>query len=283
MWLAQTFEGISIPFSHRDLLDSLSKYMGRQPNTGVNIETFIQGKLNFIKAHNLPIHVKFQSQDKSNDITASNGTYAKNLNDGTYPTWDFLKKEMADSEDVELFYRWFDGDKWRGHVVAVTGVYETEDGKKTIGIKHDINQSDTGGTVQEYPGVTVDSRGRMILHRHGAKRYVSHIVSESPGSPFITSILNEKPNNPTEYFLNQNYPNPFNPKTIIRFQQPMDGNVELKVFDALGIEVATLIDEYKPAGSYEIEFNASNLSSGVYFYQLSAGNYIEVKKMTLLK
>lgn len=283
MWLSKTFEGIPIPFSHRALLDSLSKYMGRMPNSGVNIETFVQGKLNFIKAHNLPIRVKFQSQTASGDINASGGTYAKNNNTGAYPTWDFLKQEMADSEDVELFYKWFDGDKWRGHVVAVTGVYETEDGKKTIGIKHDINQSDTGGTVQEYPSITVDNRGRMILHRHGAKRYVAHIVSESPGSPFITSLQSEESATPNEYALKQSYPNPFNPTTTIKFQQPRGGNVKLKVFDALGIEIVTLVDEYKPAGSYEIEFNASNLPSGIYFYQLSAGNFIEVRKMVLLK
>lgn len=283
MWLSQTFAGISIPFSHRDLLDSLSKYMGRKPNSGVNIETFIQGKLNFIKAHNLPIQIKFQSQDKSGNVNASGGTYAKNSNDGKYPTWDFLKKEVADSEDVELFYRWHDGEKWRGHVVTVTGVYETEDGKKTVGIKHDVNQKDTGGTVQEYPGITVDGYGRMVLHRHGAKRYVSHIVSESPGQPLVTSVYPEDLTNPSEYSLKQNYPNPFNPSTKISFSIPTSEFVTLKVFDVLGNEVAALVDEEKPAGSYEVEFNASQLSSGIYFYEWRAGVFVQTKKLILMK
>jgi hypothetical protein len=286
-WLSQTFAGISIPFSHRDLLDSLSKYMGRQPNSGVSIETFIQGKLNFIKAHNLPIQIKFQSQDKSGNVNASSGTYAKNGNTGKYPTWEFLKTEVADSEDVELFYRWFDGEKWRGHVVTVTGVYETESGKKTVGIKHDVNQKDTGGTVQEYPEITVDGLGRMVLHSHGAKRYVSHIVSESPGQPFITSVSPEDINNPTRFYLEQNYPNPFNPSTRISWQSPVGSWQTLKVYDALGNEVATLIDEYKPAGSYEVEFQSAvgnrQLASGVYYYQLKAGEFVQTKKLILMK
>jgi hypothetical protein len=283
MWLSQSFPSISIPFSHRDLLDSLSKYMGRQPNSGVNIETFIQGKLNFIKAHNLPIQIKFQSQDKSGNVNASGGTYAKNLNDGKYPTWDFLKSEVADSEDVELFYRWFDGEKWRGHVVTVTGVYETGDGKKSIGIKHDVNQRDTGGTVQEYPGITVDGFGRMVLHRHGAKRYVSHVVSESPGQPFITSVFPDDMNKPSEFRLEQNYPNPFNPSTTIRYSIPTSEFISLKVYDVLGNEVVTLIDEFRDAGNYEVEFRAANLASGIYLYKIKSGSFIETKKMLLLR
>jgi len=287
MWMSQTFSGISIPFSHRDLLDSLSKYMGRQPNSGVNIETFIQGKLNFIKAHNLPIQIKFQSQDKSGNINASGGTYAKNSNDGKYPTWDFLKQEVADSEDVELFYRWHDGEKWRGHVVTVTGVYETEDGKKTVGIKHDVNQKDTGGTVQEYPEITVDGLGRMVLHRHGAKRYVSHVVSESPGAPFITSVNPEDINHPTGFYLEQNYPNPFNPSTKISWQSSVGSWQTLKIYDVLGNEVVTLVNEYKPAGTYEVEFKSTvgslQLASGMYFYTLNVRNYTQTKKMIILR
>lgn len=283
MWLSKTFPGIPIPFSHRDLLDSLSKYMGRMPNSGVNIETFIQGKLNFIKAHNLPIQIKFQSQDKSGNVNASGGTYAKNENTDKYPTFDFLKKEVADSEDVELFYRWFDGEKWRGHVVTVTGVYETEDGKKTIGIKHDVNQRDTGGTVQEYPGITVDGLGRMVLHRHGAKRYVSHIVSESPGQPLITSVNPDESNYPSGFYLGQNYPNPFNPSTKIRYSIPTSEFVALKAYDVLGNEVATLVNEYKSAGSYEIDFDAFQLSSGLYFYKIQVGSFVSTKKMILLQ
>ncbi len=92
-------------------------------------------------------------------------------------------------------------------------------------------------------------------------------------------------NLPTEYFLSQNFPNPFNPSTVIIYQLPVSSDVVVKVFDVLGKEIATLVDEYKPAGSYNIEFTINNLqlSSGVYFYQLQAGPFVETKKMILLK
>jgi len=90
------------------------------------------------------------------------------------------------------------------------------------------------------------------------------------------------------YKLEQNYPNPFNPSTKISWQSPVGSQQTIKVFDVLGNEVATLVNEYKPAGKYEVEFSiysavGRNLSSGVYFYQLRAGEYTTVKKMLLIK
>ncbi|HEY6627203.1 MAG TPA: T9SS type A sorting domain-containing protein [Ignavibacteriaceae bacterium] len=83
--------------------------------------------------------------------------------------------------------------------------------------------------------------------------------------------------------LFQNYPNPFNPTTSINWQSPIGGHQTLKVYDVLGNEVTTLIDEYKSAGSYEVKFDASGLNSGVYFYKLRAGSYSQTKKLVLLK
>jgi hypothetical protein len=285
MWLAQTYPGITIPFSHRALLDSLSRYMARQPNSGVSIENFIRGKLDFIRAHNLPIQVKFQAQGVAGNITDSQGqSFARNDNSGTYPTWAFLKQEMADSEDVELFYQWFDGTAVRGHVVTVTGAYETASGKRYIGMKHDIKQRDSGGTVQEFPEITVDQHGRMILHRHGRRRYISHIVSESPGPPFTTDV-GEDQRLPETFRLAQNYPNPFNPSTTIRFWLSEKQRTRLAVYDVLGREVALLVDDELPAGSHASQFNTAdlNLPSGVYYYRLTSGRYADTKPMVLLK
>ncbi|MBC8044195.1 MAG: T9SS type A sorting domain-containing protein, partial [Rhizobacter sp.] len=83
--------------------------------------------------------------------------------------------------------------------------------------------------------------------------------------------------------LSQNYPNPFNPATTIRYQLASAGQVSLKVFDMLGKEVATLVNERKAAGNYAVPFNANKLSSGIYFYRLQAGGKVETKKMTLLR
>ncbi len=86
-----------------------------------------------------------------------------------------------------------------------------------------------------------------------------------------------------EYRLNQNYPNPFNPTTKIKYSIKEEGLVILKVYDILGKEVATLVNENKPEGNYEVEFNASQLPSGMYMYKIQAGNFTDVKKMILAK
>jgi hypothetical protein len=88
---------------------------------------------------------------------------------------------------------------------------------------------------------------------------------------------------PTEFALLQNYPNPFNPSTSIQYAISNRQFVQLKVYDVLGNEIATLVNEEKAAGSYEVEFNASSLSSGMYLYKLQAGDFIVVKKLILLK
>jgi len=88
---------------------------------------------------------------------------------------------------------------------------------------------------------------------------------------------------PVSYKLDQNYPNPFNPTTTINFSIPRQSMVTLKIFNILGQEVKTLVNENKAPGNYSINFNASNLSSGVYFYSIKTGNYYQVKKMMLLK
>ncbi len=87
----------------------------------------------------------------------------------------------------------------------------------------------------------------------------------------------------SSYKLSQNYPNPFNPSTIINYQLPITNFVSLKVYDVLGNKVATLVNDEKPAGNYSVNFNASNLSSGIYFCTLSSGKFIETKKMILIK
>jgi len=88
---------------------------------------------------------------------------------------------------------------------------------------------------------------------------------------------------PKKFNLDQNYPNPFNPSTKIKYSVPKSSSVTLKVFDILGNEIETLVNEEKPIGTYEITWYAVNLPSGIYFYKLQAGNFIETKKMILMK
>jgi len=119
----------------------------------------------------------------------------------------------------------------------------------------------------------------------------SNRVWRRPLSEMITGVENEGNEIPSQFTLEQNFPNPFNPSTKINYTIPERSNVSLKIFNLLGIEVASLVNEEKSAGVYEVDFNAATLPSGIYFYTITAGNpstssgqgFIETKKMILLK
>jgi len=97
------------------------------------------------------------------------------------------------------------------------------------------------------------------------------------------SVHNEPEPAPASFGLSQNYPNPFNPSTKIQFSLPRSGIVTLKVYNTLGEEVASLLEGERTAGVYTLEWNANGFASGVYFYQLKAGEYSETKKLLLLR
>ncbi|MFZ1320593.1 MAG: T9SS type A sorting domain-containing protein [Ignavibacteria bacterium] len=99
----------------------------------------------------------------------------------------------------------------------------------------------------------------------------------------LVSVNNISTEIPEKYSLSQNYPNPFNPKTVINYELQISGNAKLTVYDVLGNEVAELVNEKQNAGTYSVDFDGSNFSSGVYFYRLNAGEFSETKRMMLLK
>jgi hypothetical protein len=99
----------------------------------------------------------------------------------------------------------------------------------------------------------------------------------------LVSVKNNEQNLPKSFLLNQNYPNPFNPTSIIRFQIKDSRFVTLKVYDIIGREIETLVNENLKPGIYEVKFDGSKLASGVYFYKLQAGDFHETKKLILLK
>jgi hypothetical protein len=116
----------------------------------------------------------------------------------------------------------------------------------------------------------------------------SAVVKDTFGIVHTTDVSKvEKLGNiiPSAYKLEQNYPNPFNPETVISWQIAVGSHVTLKVYDVLGKEVVTLVNEEQPAGSYQVEFSSKNseISSGVFFYQLRAGDFVQTKKMILLR
>ncbi len=98
-----------------------------------------------------------------------------------------------------------------------------------------------------------------------------------------TGVEDKSGLNGNYFVLSQNYPNPFNPATVISFEIPSRNFVELKIYDLLGREITSLVNEEKDAGKYSIRFNGNSLASGVYFYKLTSGNYSQTKKLILMK
>ena len=139
------------------------------------------------------------------------------------------------------------------------------DSLKSMGLAYEF-QSYNGGHIDQ------------LLNRAPiAFKFLDSVMNKTVG------IIEELPFQPATFYLYQNYPNPFNPSTKISWQSPVSSRQTVKIFNVLGKEVPTLIDEVKPAGSYEVRWNAVNLPSGIYFYQLKADSYTETKKLLLLK
>jgi hypothetical protein len=140
----------------------------------------------------------------------------------------------------------------------------------------------------------MDGQVRIGVNDAGADEYSTDPVLIKPLTKYqvgpdwmqtTTSVENGLNQIPAEFSLEQNYPNPFNPETVIRYQLSADSHVSLKIYDLLGREIATLIDEFQRSGIYRTVFSAqhSSLSSGIYFYRLAADKFIQTKKMLLIK
>ena len=144
-------------------------------------------------------------------------------------------------------------------------------------------------TLQYFPDTLLINDGFDFYYKiYAVDKGIVSEFSTSPDTGWyklnepLPSGLNDK-EKITAYALEQNYPNPFNPSTTIQFQIPKTSFVSLKVYDILGNEAATLLNEEKPAGTYEVKFNAANLAAGVYIYKLNAGGLTRAMKMILLK
>lgn len=135
----------------------------------------------------------------------------------------------------------------------------------------------------QMPRIEIDSLN--FLHLIFASQVGGYKYYTRTTNPLITSVGEKKNNLPDKYELFQNFPNPFNPSTVINYRIKAGSHVTLKVYDLLGKEVATLVDGYQDAGEYKTQFSILNsqLSSGIYFYKIKAGDFIETKKMVFLK
>ena len=161
-----------------------------------------------------------------------------------------------------------------------------------------INILKVGTTNSEGNEIAIQKDGKIII---GGTEYSGGDFDVSQNNRFFTlvrydntPVTNVKDINkeefPNSFVLEQNYPNPFNPTTKIKYSIPASLNpskggtlTQLKIYDTLGREVTTLVNKNQQPGNYDVNFNAANLASGVYFYQLKAGNFIQIKKMVLLR
>jgi hypothetical protein len=140
-----------------------------------------------------------------------------------------------------------------------------------FGLPSSENSAATSSAGESFAGTSTNENSKVV------SGFLSYSTS------ITTGIADEKNLIPVIFDLHQNYPNPFNPSTVISWQLPVSSRVSLKVYDVLGKEVATLVNENKEAGYYETRFDGSALASGLYIYRLSAGNFVSTKKMLMIK
>jgi hypothetical protein len=212
-------------------------------------------------------------------------------------TWSPPIRVNNDPAGSHQFFAWMTIDQTNGYLYFVfydRRNYLTLQTDVYMALSKDGGATFTNFKISENPFVV--SANNYIGHYIGVSAHNSiirpvwtRIDNNLPSlwTAIIDSVpavgVNSSESIPSRFVLNQNYPNPFNPTTKISFTIPRTGFVTFKVYDVLGNEVATLVTEEKPSGEYEVEFNASGLTSGIYFYQLKTGSFIETKKMILLK
>jgi hypothetical protein len=152
----------------------------------------------------------------------------------------------------------------------------------------ELIQGSVDGTTRigllDMEGIDVITAGQhRLIEVPGQVEVVSAVVSDINHRAYVAALVNSPVTVPADYALNQNYPNPFNPATVLSFTLPRSEMVHLEVFNIAGQQVTVLVNDHMEAGFHEVEFDGSDLASGVYLYRLTAGNFTETRKMLLLK
>ena len=165
--------------------------------------------------------------------------------------------------------------------------YAVDDGSGPILIRRDGRNSYTNQAADTLGGRTLLRPGYRLTYIQGVvyfsfRRY-KLVPRNNADFGLLVGVDNTPGPIPLTYTLEQNFPNPFNPSTIIQYSLPVTAPVVLKIYNVLGQEVKTLVDQNQKAGKYTVRFDASSLASGMYFYRLQAGEFSQVKKLLLLK
>ena len=183
-----------------------------------------------------------------------------------------------------------------------SGCHTLEDGLVSASVI-DLQVAITlNGTTSSVAGELVDANGTVVAVNNSTGNNPFTLTAPGPGTYTVNAgfknpnrrwdsvmvdinvtDIGENASNPSLYKLYDNYPNPFNPSTTLRYSLPEASLTSIKIYDAVGKEVAVVVNEMKTAGTYQIEFNAVGLSSGIYYYSIQAGTFSETKKMILMK
>ncbi len=261
-------------------------------------KTFTQVTANTITADNLSSRGcawADYDNDGDMDLFVANYGVANNLysNDGNSNNWINIKCQGSGSNKSGIGAKvWLKAmingsPVWQYRQINLQSGYLAQNSLDVhfgLGEAQSIDSVKVEWSSGRTESFVISNINQSFLAEEGEGNVITSVESQTVTDGFVTS-----------YSLSQNYPNPFNPVTIINYSIPAVGTspsspagglmkfVQLKVYDVLGNEVETLVNEEKPAGTYKVSFDASNLSSGIYFYSLSAGKFKAVKKMILLK
>ena len=177
----------------------------------------------------------------------------------------------------------------QGNVIALSWVTATEVNNYGFEVQRSVSSSqisefETIGFVEGH-GNSNSSKNYSFIDSNPLSGNIWYRLKQidTDGKYKYSEVIELKNRLSKEYILKQNYPNPFNPTTVISYSIPKSSNVSIKVFDVLGNLILTLVNQNQETGSYKVNFDASSLSNGIYFYKISAGEFTSIKKMLLLK
>ncbi|MFC2102953.1 M1 family aminopeptidase [Bacteroidota bacterium] len=217
---------------------------------------------------------------------------------GTATTEDFQRnaESVFDSSLDYFFQQWIYGENYPVYSIGWNkSLLSGETYQINLTISQEVNSNPSYFTMPVWIGINTSVGDTIVtlFNNQQVQTFQFEVIGNpvsiifDPGNWIMDEVHSasniEDIITPAKYSLKQNYPNPFNPITTIKYQIPELSSVTLTIYDVLGIEVSAIVNEKKTAGSYEVEFDATILSSGVYFYRLQAGNFIQTKKMILLK
>lgn len=300
-----------VPFSPTKVVDDNTNF-GRAFSTGhiINDDLYIIGgtpsgissyQLPYITAYNLTtkqttIKFDFTSEDKPRNRSTfivgdniyifggfTNGVTEKiqKFNIASQKLYDLTERLITARGDAAAIYN---PTYKKGYIIGG----RNENSAALSSVESIIIKGDGTLKIEETASLNYPRTNLMVVNYRGAIAVFGGKDPKGKVVPYVEILIGEtvSVNNesiPTSFVLEQNYPNPFNPETFINFHLPITSNVQLKVYDILGNEIATLVNEIKQPGFYNVKFNAEKLPSGVYIYKLQAGKYLAIKKMMLIK